>query len=146
MLPGCLVVDLSRKNEARERMGLNPVKGGDVMYNSVDFLPEGKCLMLPWQNISLPLGKRGGQSIKINLKVRIMKRRRITGVIINSSLPEVRTVTGSDGSVTVCGYSAIYNSRSRLLRTIGGNSFMRRLLPVRLMTPIFRTCCVISIM
>lgn len=48
---------------------------------------------------------------------------------INSSLPEVRTVTGSDGSVTVCGYSAIYNSRSRLLRTIGGNSFYEEIAP-----------------
>ena len=50
---------LVSKNEARERMGLNPVKGGDVMYNSVDFLPEGKCLMLPWQNISLCHGEKG---------------------------------------------------------------------------------------
>ena len=38
-------------------------------------------------------------------------------------------MTGSDGSVTVCGYSAIYNSRSRLLRTIGGNSFYEEIAP-----------------
>ena len=118
-------------------MGLNPVKGGDVMYNSVDFLPEGKCLCCHGKISLCRWGK--GWTINQNKSESTNNEKEANNrsYYINSSLPEVRTVTGSDGSVTVCGYSAIYNSRSRLLRTIGGNSFMRRLLPVRLMTPIF---------
>lgn len=50
---------LVSKNEARERMGLNPVKGGDVMYNSVDFLPEGEVLNVAMAKYLSASGEKG---------------------------------------------------------------------------------------